>query len=251
MQVEIIGRGAWGGALAALVERGGHKVGIGGDLILIAVPSANFREAARAIVDKTRPVIICTKGMEGELFMSEILAAEGFSRFGVLSGPQFASEVAAGLPTGSTLAGDDEIIRLGRAALGEFYLETTDDVIGVEVCGCGKNAAAIAAGFYSVRARGENERAMMLSRAWREVADFGRAIGARTETFLTLAGTGDLFLSATSTTSRNYSEGVALAKGAVATGTIEGIPALHGIVRRAAALGIPTPVLASIEGLIK
>jgi glycerol-3-phosphate dehydrogenase (NAD(P)+) len=254
IKISIIGRGAWGNALAAFAERTGHKVVVNpadADLWLAAVPAEYFRGhilAAKGFHDG-QPIIICTKGMEPNthLFMSEVLdEILPAAKAGVLSGPQFAAEVAAGIPTGSTLAGPAAVRKIGRVAFRGFYLEETGDIIGAEVCGCGKNAAAIVAGFYSVRASGENERAMMLSRAWAEVADFGAKIGAKMRTFIGLCGTGDLFLSATSKTSRNYSAGINIARGEQVGGTVEGLPALCGIVARAREAGIPTPVLESV-----
>ena len=262
MRVGIIGNGHWGGALTRLVKREGHSVVIddlpaGLDLWLIAVPAAYFRIAVRKARKNygRQPIIICTKGMEPEThkFMSEILSEElpkSKGRVGILSGPQFADGVIKKVPTGSTLAGPANVRKAGRVALGEFYLEETGDIIGAELCGAGKNAAAIVAGYFSVLGKGENERAMMLARAWCEVADFGIAIGAKPRTFIGLCGTGDLFLSAASTTSRNFSAGVAIARRRRLTGTIEGLSALKGLVFRAKKIGVPTPVLNFIAAKI-
>jgi len=260
MKIGIIGGGAWGSALKVLVQRKNHSVDedlAAAELWLIAVPAAYFRASVIAARDlyRKQPIIICTKGMEPgtHLFMSEVLAAElpeSDGLVGVLSGPQFAAEVASGVATGSTLAGSDAVLSVGLKALGEFYLEETNDVVGVQICGCGKNAAAIVAGFYSEKSRGENERAMMLSRAWSEVVDFGLAFGADARTFSLLCGVGDLFLSAASATSRNFSAGVAIARGEPVVGTVEGLSALQGLALRAKALGVKTPVLNSIEKIL-
>jgi glycerol-3-phosphate dehydrogenase (NAD(P)+) len=258
MKIGIIGRGAWGTALGRFAKGNGHEITDDlhdADLWIIAVPAANFRDAvknARAAHGK-QPVIICTKGMEPNthLFMSEVLKQElPAAAAGVLSGPQFAGEVAAGIPTGATLAGTAAVRKIGRDAFRGFYLEETGDVIGAELCGCGKNAAALVAGYYSERAKGENERAMMVARAWAEVADFGAKAGAKMRTFIGLCGTGDLFLSATSKTSRNYSAGVAIARGGQLAGTIEGLSALRGIAARAKKLGVKTPALEFMQSMI-
>lgn len=286
MKVGIIGAGAWGTALAITVANGGadvtlwsydgeHKVFDGvetpqnirttrdmadlkpTDLWLIVTPSAFFRETvknARTYYDG-QPVIICTKGAEcsSGQFMSEILQTEipECVNYGTLSGPQFAAEVAAGVPTGSTLTGTNPVIVAGQEALSKLYLEVSDDVIGAEVCGVGKNAVALICGYNQGRGAGENERALIFTRAWNDVVKIGLAMGAKIETFLGLCGIGDLFLSATSTTSRNFSGGIAIAQGNAPQGTVEGIYALCGLIERANTLGIDVSVLRMMKEKMK
>ncbi len=285
MKVGVIGAGAWGTALGIVSARGGSDVLlwsydgqcaafdgatmpqnitvtsdmaglVGCDAWLIVTPAAFFRETvnrARAFY-KGQPVIICTKGAESATgdFMSEILqqSLPECHDFGVLSGPQFATEVARGIPTGSTLAGAPAARDAGRIILNQLYLTESDDVIGAELCGVGKNAVALICGYNSVVA-GENARAMMFTRAWGEVVDMGLAMGAQLRTFLDLCGIGDLFLSATSATSRNFSAGQAIANGTPIVGTVEGIFALSGLLRRARALGVATPVLDEMHSTLK
>lgn len=282
MKVGIIGAGAWGTALGVIVARGGADVSMWSydgeykvfdgvtmpenlritrnmsdmanmDAWLIVTPAAFFRETlvrAREFY-KGVPIIICTKGAEPQTgeFMSEILAdvLPECVNVGVLSGPQFAAEVACGVPTGSTIAGNEIARGAGHKILNKLYLSDTDDIVGVQMCGVGKNAVALVAGYNSVAAAGENERAMIFTRAWGEVAALGRKMGARAETFLDLCGVGDLFLSATSETSRNFSGGMAIARGTDIVGTVEGISALRGIIARAEKLGVPTPVLCEMR----
>lgn len=283
MIVGIIGAGAWGTALAISSARAGNDITLwsydgvmaefegvqaptqisvtkdmkdlsGADVWLIVTPAKHFRETVKKTVDvyAGQPIIVCTKGIEPDThkFMSEIIAEElpSCRDFGVLSGPQFAAEVARRIPTGSTLAGNATTIAAGRAALSDLYIEESDDIIGAEVCGVGKNAVALISGYAGIRAAGENEKAMTLTRAWNEVVDFGKKLGARDETFLKLCGLGDLFLSATSVTSRNYSAGVAIANGQPIVGTVEGISALNGIVARAGDTKIP--VLSEMQSII-
>ena len=182
-------------------------------------------------------------------FMSEILNSEipECKDFGILSGPQFAREVATGVPTGSTLAGNERVRAGGHKALANLYLQDSDDVIGAQVCGVGKNAVSIISGFLTVKAGGENERALVFTRAWDEIAKLGIKMGAKSETFLGLCGVGDLFLSATSPTSRNFSAGLSIAQDEKVTGTVEGIFALQGLVKRAEKLGVQTPVLVEMK----
>lgn len=283
MKVGIIGAGAWGTALGTIVARGGAdavlwsydgaKKDFDGvvspanlrvttnmadmgecDAWLIVTPAAFFRNTVRSAAQYYggQPVVICTKGAEpatGE-FMSEIMATElPMARdLAVLSGPQFAAEVARGVPTGSTLATRSIIaLQTGREIFNQLYINPTDDIIGTEICGVGKNAVALICGYNSVAAAGENERAMIFTRAWDEVAQIGIAMGAKIETFLDLCGIGDLFLSATSATSRNFAGGMAIAKGEEVVGTVEGIFALSGLIRRAAALDVETPTLAQMQ----
>lgn len=284
MRVGVIGAGAWGSALSIVAARTGADVflwsydgdattfegvecpknitidasmsGLAAcDAWLVVTPAAFFRETivkAREFY-KNQPVIICTKGVESTTgdFMSEILAQTlpECRDFGVLSGPQFAAEVARGVPTGSTLAGTAHARAVGRDIFSQLYLSETDDVIGTELCGVGKNAVALICGYNSEKT-GENERAMMLTRAWDEVVDMGLAMGADVRTFLDLCGLGDLFLSATSVTSRNFSGGAAIANGEKPAGTVEGIFALSGLVRRANAMGVKVPVLAQMKEVL-
>ena len=278
MNVGIIGAGAWGTALGVVSALGGSNVvlwsfdglykefdgvqmptnlRVTSDMSemekmtawLIVTPAAFFRETLIKAKEfyRGQPVIICTKGAEpntGE-FMSEILSdvLPECSEFGVLSGPQFAAEVARGVPTGSTLAGTENARKIGHEILNKLYLSDSDDVVGVQMCGVGKNAVALICGYNFVACDGENDRAMIFTRAWNEVASIGEKMGAKTETFLDLCGIGDLFLSATSATSRNFAGGMSIARGEEIVGTVEGISALRGIIERAKKLGVPTPVL--------
>lgn len=286
MKIGVIGAGAWGTALAITAGRGGNETILWSydgmykqfdgvelpknlsitkdmseiketDAWLIVTPSAFFRETLKKarVHYNGQPIIICTKGAEcstGE-FMSEILhdVLPECVDFGVLSGPQFAAEVAKGIPTGSTLAGTNNAIITAQQALNKLYLDPISDVIGTEICGVGKNAAALISGYNSVMASGENERALLFTRVWGDVVKIGVASGAQAITFLGLCGLGDLFLSATSVTSRNYSGGIAIANGQKPEGTVEGIHALCGLIERAKALGIDVPVLEEMKKKLK
>ena len=140
---------------------------------------------------------------------------------------------------------------VGHEILNQLYLEDSDDIIGAEYCGVGKNALALICGYNFVASRGENERAMIFTRAWGEVVKMAVASGAKAETFLGLCGIGDLFLSATSDTSRNLSGGMAIARGEEVIGTVEGISALHGIIARAEKVGVSTPILIEMAKKMK
>ena len=282
MKVAVIGAGAWGTALSIVSARGGADVVLWSydgeykhfdnvempeniqvstdlevvgdcDTWLIVTPAAFFRETMRkaSTFYNSQPVIVCTKGAESTTgnFMSEIISDElpNIKDFGVLSGPQFAAEVAAGVPTGSTLAGTQRAIDAGRAVLNKLYIHPSDDVIGTEICGVGKNAVALICGYNSVAAAGENERALIFTRAWNEVMEIGLRSGAKMHSFLDLCGIGDLFLSATSATSRNFAGGMAIANGMPPSGTVEGIFALDGLIRRAENVGVDVPTLREMQ----
>lgn len=286
MKVGVIGAGAWGTALALTSARGGNDVLLWSydgvckefdgveypnnltltanmsdmsktDVWLVVTPAAFFRETMRKAraTYAGQPIIICTKGAESTTgqFMSEIMRDEfkDCVDLGVLSGPQFAAEVAKSVPTGSTLAGTEKARAAAHIALNQLYLVDSDDVIGTEICGVGKNAVALICGYNMVAAQGENDRAMIFTRAWGEVVDLGLAMGAKTRTFLGLCGIGDLFLSATSETSRNFSGGMAIARGEEPAGTVEGIFALGGLVARAEKLGVATPILCEMKQKLK
>jgi len=276
--VGIIGAGAWGTALAINIARGGTNVILWSfdgeymhfngvdipnnltivrepakladtDVWLNVTPSSFFRETMRKFTEfyNDQPVIICTKGADSKThkFMSEILQDElpTCIDFGVLSGPQFAAEVASGAPTGSTLAGTKRVLDAGRAVLNLAYLDETDDIIGTQISGVGKNVMALISGFISVKIQSENERALIFTRCCNEIINLGIAMGAKIETFTGLCGLGDLFLSATSRTSRNYAGGVAIANDITPDGTVEGIFAFDTILTRAKKIGIKTLIL--------
>lgn len=281
-KVGIIGAGAWGTALAINIARGGNSVILWSfdgdyknfdrvdvptnltitqnaadiadtDIWLNVTPASFFRETLRKFVGyyHNQPVIICTKGADNKTheFMTEILNTElpQCVDFGVLSGPQFAAEVAIGAPTGSTLAGNLRVKNAGHQVLNFAYLDDTDDIIGTQICGVGKNVIALVSGFISVKIASENERALIFTRCCNEIVQIGLAMGARIETFIGLCGLGDLFLSATSKTSRNYSGGTEIANGEKPQGTVEGIYAYNTILARASELNIETPILSDIK----
>ena len=227
---------------------------------LIATPSEFFDETMQKSREfwTNQPIIICTKGMDNTgKFMSEVLTdvfADTNSNLsiGVLSGPQFAAEVAAGKPTGSTIAGNAAVTKLAAQILPGFYLEKTDDIIGVEICGAGKNSVAILMGYLDGKGMGENERALKITETFGEIVRLGRALGAKDDTFFGLSGLGDLFLSATSKTSRNYnagydfSRGLPLEKGI----TTEGVTATRGLLKIAKKAGISMPNIEFLAGVI-
>ncbi len=290
MNVGIIGAGAWGSALAINATRNNCDVTLWAyngeyrsfdgiempkniticsdfsklktcDIWLIVTPAAFFRETLRnaATFYNNQPIIICTKGAEIKnnnlCFMSEILHQElpNCQNYGTFAGPQFAHEVAYDIPTGSTLATNSDLAReMGTKALNHIYLSHSTDIIGTEICSIGKNAVAIICGYMTIKAKGENERALIFTRAWKEVIKMGLEMGGKIESFLDFCGIGDLFLTATSETSRNFSAGISIAKNEpVENETVEGIAGLKALIHRAKQMNIDTPVLSDMAKNMK
>jgi glycerol-3-phosphate dehydrogenase (NAD(P)+) len=190
---------------------------------LVVVPSHAFR----AVVEQTAQrlpnamgVAWATKGLDpasGELLHGVSQKALGDRPLAVVSGPSFAQEVAQGLPTAVTVASDNPVFAARVAGLlhGErFRAYTSSDMVGVEVCGAAKNVLAIATGIADGLGFGANTRAALITRGLAELIRVGTALGGRAETFMGLAGIGDLVLTCTDNQSRNRRMGLALAGGA-------------------------------------
>ena len=259
--VAAIGAGAWGTALAGVAARAGRDVVLyarssehaaqiaatrvnpklsggrldasigvtddialaaGADIILIATPAQNLRQAVSALAPhlaRATPVIACAKGIERgtHKFMTEVIAEAAPDAIpAILSGPSFAEDVARGLPTAVTLAAKDEALAsalvqsLGSSTFRPYH---TSDVRGVEIGGAAKNVLAIAAGIVVGRKLGASAQAALTTRGFSELVRLGRACGARGETMAGLSGLGDLILTCGSPQSRNFALGIALARG--------------------------------------
>jgi glycerol-3-phosphate dehydrogenase (NAD(P)+) len=209
------------------------------------------------------PVLICAKGVEaGSLMLPlEILAATHPTAIaGVLSGPNFAHEIARGLPAAAVVASHDAGLRaLGVARLGSpgFRLYGGDDPVGAEIGGAAKNVIAIAAGAVMGAGLGENARAALITRGLAEIARLALALGGRADTVAGLSGLGDLLLTATGPGSRNTSLGMALGRGesladilAARQGVTEGVATAPALVARAASLGVEIPICAAVAELV-
>lgn len=193
-----------------------------GGLIIIATPTRALQEvlAALAALRAAAPVAWLCKGLEetDHLLAHEVLARvwpEAVPRCGPVSGPSFALEVARGLPTALTVAGDRGFCDAVTAALhgGALRIYSSSDVIGVEVGGTVKNVLAIATGISDALELGLNARAALITRGLAEMTRLGVALGGRTETFMGLTGVGDLILTATGDLSRNRQVGLGLGRG--------------------------------------
>ena len=207
----------------AVTTRLDHALGDAED-ILIVVPSHAFRETLQRIGDagvSPKHLSWATKGFETA---SGLLPHQVAARMldpgvptAVLSGPTFAAEVAAGLPSALTIASADEgnAQRLANAiSTRTFRAYTSPDIVGVEVGGATKNVLAIGAGISDGLGFGANTRIAMVTRGLMEMTRLGLALGAQRETFMGLSGIGDLVLTCTDDQSRNRRFGLRLAQGA-------------------------------------
>ena len=234
------------------------------DALLVVTPAQHLRGVLTMLPAGTAPLILCAKGIEagsGKL-MSEIAAeARPGAAIAVLSGPTFAHEVAAGLPTAVTLACEDAAIGaeiVARLARPAFRPYLADDVIGAEIGGAVKNVLAIACGVVEGRGLGQNARAALISRGFAEMTRFGRARGARADTLAGLSGLGDLVLTCSSTSSRNFSLGLGLGQGRSAAALLadrrtvaEGAFTAPVLREAAAAANVDMPIVAGVCALLE
>jgi glycerol-3-phosphate dehydrogenase (NAD(P)+) len=184
----------------------------------------------------------------------------------ILTGPNFAHEIAAGLPAAAVVAASDAGVRGSIAALlgtPSFRLYGNDDPIGAQVGGAAKNVIAIAAGAVTGAGLGENARAALITRGLAELSRLAVALGGRAETVMGLSGLGDLLLTCTGPASRNYSLGLALGRGerladvlAARSAVTEGVATAPALVARAAAPGstpgasVDLPICAAVASLL-
>ncbi len=189
------------------------------DALFVVTPAQHVRATLVQLAPSGAPLVLCAKGIEAGtgMLLSEVAAElHPGSPIAVLSGPTFAHEVAEGLPTAVTLACADPRVaaavaaRLARSAFRPYLSE---DVVGAEIGGAVKNVLAIACGVVAGAGLGENARAALIARGFAEMTRFGLARGARSETLAGLSGLGDLVLTCSSDTSRNFTLGVGLGQG--------------------------------------
>ena len=232
-------------------------------IVLVCVPAQFLRPVLAALPDTGAPLVACAKGVErGTLrFPMEVIAEIRPGRAAaVLSGPNFAHEVAKGLPAAAVLASHDAALRqmagdlLGTAG---FRIYGGDDPMGVQVGGAAKNVISIAAGAVIGAGLGENARAALVTRGLAELSRLTVALGGRMETAAGLSGLGDLLLTTTGPGSRNTSLGAEMARGAtlqdaLATriGVAEGVETAPAIVARAAEAGVELPICAAVAELL-
>jgi glycerol-3-phosphate dehydrogenase (NAD(P)+) len=297
--VLVVGAGAWGTALAIQAARAGGDVtlwvrdpdrarriaetresprlpgirippGIAitttfpvADLMLLVVPMQHLRAVTAAMPPLDGTIVCCAKGIEtatGALPLEVLAATRPGQRQAVLTGPNFAHEIAAGLPAGSIVAAADGAVReavLKALATPAFRLYGNDDPIGAQVGGAAKNVIAIAAGAAIGAGLGENARAALVTRGLAELSRLAVALGGRADTVSGLSGLGDLMLTCAGTASRNYSLGLALGRGETIAAVMahrdavtEGVATAPALVARARARGVAMPICEAVAGVI-
>jgi glycerol-3-phosphate dehydrogenase (NAD(P)+) len=253
VKATVIGGGSWGTAFARLLTDHGHEVALAvrdpeqaraiaetgrnprfltdvdlsgvrvvalpeipaADLLVMAVPSHAFAEVVARLPDGP-PVLSLTKGLDpatGRRLSSLV----GSRPVAALSGPNFAAEIAAGLPGAAVIASEDEQLatRLQHEINSQiFRVYVNNDLIGVELCAAAKNVIALAAGGVDGLEVGDNAKAALITRGLAEMARLAAACGARPETFAGLAGMGDLMVTCWSRLGRNRRAGELIARGA-------------------------------------
>ena len=233
------------------------------DAWLVVTPAQHMRAVLEAAPNAGRPLILCSKGIEersGALLHRVAAEASPGAPIAVLSGPTFAHEVAAGLPTAVTLAAEDhslaEALR-DRISRPTFRIYLSDDVAGAEIGGAVKNVLAIACGVVDGKGLGQNARAALIARGFAEMTRFGLANGAKRETLAGLSGLGDLVLTCSSTSSRNFSLGKGIGEGRSSAELMsdrktvaEGAFTAPVLARLATQMDIDMPVVAAVDKLL-
>ena len=236
----------------------------GASLVLAATPVAGLRELFGKL-GSPPPVVWLCKGFEqGTGLLPHEIAAETLpagTTLGALSGPSFAEEVARGLPCALTLASREAGFARETAALlhgGRMRVYFSTDLVGVEIAGAVKNVMAIAAGISDGLRLGQNARAALITRGLAEITRLGVALGGAPETFMGLAGAGDLILTATGDLSRNRRVGIALGEGRKLEDILrelghvaEGVRSAKEITKRAMAQRVDLPVTSAVAAVLE
>ena len=274
--IGVVGAGAFGRALAvALAARGvtlwardpgserlpgvalPEGVRLTGDLsdldgaeaVLLALPMQALAGFLAAHPLDGR-LVACCKGIDLATLRgpSAVIGTGAF----VLTGPSFAADIAAGLPTALTLAGPDDGALQGLLSTPSLRLYRTTDVVGAELGGALKNVIAIAAGVVIGAGLGESARAALITRGFAEMSRLALAMGARPETLMGLSGLGDLVLTCNSLQSRNLRFGLALGRGEGfdPSTTVEGAATAPAVARLAARIGVEMPISTMVARLI-
>jgi len=281
MKMAVIGAGKWGQALYHAYSQKNDVVihsrtvrdienfvslddALQREYLVMAIPAQFVREwMQRYFNDKGQKILVAAKGIETSTgaFLNEIY--EQFvpkERLAYISGPSFAAEVMQSLPTALMISSTNpELAQTFADALPDFIKGyVSDDVVGAEVSGAYKNVIAIAGGVSDGLGLGNNARAALISRGLVEMTRFGEAFGAKSETFLSLGGAGDLFLTASSKLSRNYRVGLGLAEGKSMEAILdelsevaEGVPTARALHKIAHEKGLYLPIAEEVYAMIE
>ncbi len=281
MKIAIIGAGKWGQALyhaysqdndVVISSRNSKDIdnfvsmeeALKYEYLVLAIPAQFVRGwLEENFVDNGQNILVAAKGIETSTgaFLNDIYGAfVSADRLAYISGPSFAAEVQQSLPTALMISSTNmDLAQTYADALPSFIKGyVSDDVVGAEVSGAYKNVIAIAGGVCDGLGLGNNARAALISRGLVEMTRFGEAFGAKAETFLSLGGAGDLFLTASSTLSRNYRVGLGLAKGQSmdeileALGEVaEGVPTAKALHKIATDKEIYLPIASEVYAMIE
>jgi len=281
MKLAIIGAGKWGQALYhaysqknEVVITSRHKKDIDNFVsldkaldykyIIIAIPAQSIRFwLTEKFIDKGQNILVASKGIETSTgaFLNEVYGEFiSLDRVAFISGPSFALEVQKSLPTALKISSTNEdLAEIYAEALPNYIKGYVDsDVIGAEVAGAYKNVIAIASGVSDGLELGNNARASLISRGLVEMTRFGEYFGAKRDTFLSLGGAGDLFLTASSKLSRNYRVGLGLAKGKSVDEILEelgevaeGIPTTEALFNIAKRKDIYLPIANEVHNMLE
>jgi glycerol-3-phosphate dehydrogenase (NAD(P)+) len=236
----------------------------GCDALLLATPAQTTRTVVlelAATLAKPRPLVLCAKGIEAgsHAFLTDVIAetAPGWPR-AVLSGPSFAVDVAAGLPTAVTLAAEtSELAHALADALRtpNLRLYHSTDLRGVEIGGAAKNVLAIACGVAHGLDVGASASAALIARGFAELSRFAHAFGGHPSTLMGLSGLGDLVLTCSSAQSRNFGFGQALGRGATVKQAgggklVEGAATAGALMTLARARNVDMPIAAAVEAVL-
>ncbi len=277
MKIGIIGAGAFGSALAVAYGQKGLEVMLwarrkpfvraypagvhhvddlmeltGVEAILLVVPAQQTAGFLAQNPLPEAPLVLCAKGIDagsGQL-QSQIAARYCDMPISVLTGPGFAGEIAAGLPTALTLAGGNAAQQV-LLSTPRLRLYRTDDMIGAQAGGALKNVIALACGMAIGAGLGESARAALLTRGFAEMQRLGVALGGKAETFQGLSGLGDLALTCASAQSRNFAQGLAFGQGkGQSEGTVEGLKTAEAAAALAAKLGVEAPITGIVAEVV-
>ncbi len=235
------------------------------ELTFCAVPTQHIRAFLPRLGGSDAPIVVCAKGVEAgthRLPLEIVAAVLPHRTLAVLTGPNFAHEIAAGQPAATVVASTDAALREQvRLAIGTpaFRVYGNDDPVGAQLGGAAKNVIAIAAGAVIGAGLGENARAALITRGLAELSRLTVALGGKADTVMGLSGLGDLLLTCTGPASRNFSLGFALGQGqrldsilAARAGVTEGVTTAPALVARAGAVDMPIcrSVAALLSGAI-
>lgn len=280
MKIAIIGAGKWGQALyhaysqnndVVIYSRTTKKIenfvsleeALKREYLVMAIPAQFVRTwMEENFEDRGQNILVAAKGIETSTgsFLNEIYGNFISSdRLAFISGPSFAAEVQQSLPTALMISSTNQTLAQTYADLLPPFIKgyVSEDVVGAEVSGAYKNVIAIAGGVCDGLHLGNNARAALISRGLVEMTRFGEAFGAKTETFLSLGGAGDLFLTASSTLSRNYRVGLGLTKGKEIEEILEdlgevaeGVPTAKALHKIASERNIYLPIAEEVYAMI-